>query len=429
MTTRIFFSFYLLCFFYQLKPDEVKAQAKDLVYQNEVYQPNIKTVELYNSKQEGSFPIIGLRTNEVLLLGFDDLNGGTKSYYYTIEHCDADWQPSGLSPSEYLQGFTEDRITNYSYSFNTLQKYTHYQLTLPNDNIIPKLSGNYLLKVYPEGEPAAPILTRQFYVVDSKAALAAGIVPSNNVANRTTNQKINFSIDVSALSVQNPYAEIRTLILQNGRADISQLNTHPQFIQGSLMQFNDLQTNDFAGGNEFRRFDLRTLLSGGEHINKIYRDTANTVMLMNDRALDQPAYTFQYDNDGKFFILNSDGRTPQTDADYAHVYFNLNYSPQSSADAVFITGKFNDYRLDESSKMNYDAGKGNFYKDFYLKQGIYDYHYVLKHNRETDQTVIDGSHFETENDYQFLVYYKRTGSRYEELVGYQLINSTKSNTR
>ncbi|WP_419800727.1 DUF5103 domain-containing protein [Mucilaginibacter sp.] len=395
-------------------------------YQNVVYQPNIKTVQLYNAQQESSFPIIGLHTNDVLLLGFDDLNAGTKNYYYTIIHCDADWKPSSLSPSEYLQSFTEDRIMDYRYSFNTKQKYTHYQLTLPNYNIVPKLSGNYLLKVYPEGKPAEPIFTQQFYVVDQRAGLVAGIVPSNQVIDRTTNQKINFSVDVSALPVQNPYAEIRTLIMQNGRPDVSSMNTNPQFVQGGLLQFNDFQTNDFAGGNEFRRFDLRTLLSGGEHIAKIYRDTVNTVMLMNDRVLNQPNYTFQYDNNGKFFILNYDGRNPQTDADYAHVYFNLNYTPQNPNDAVFITGKFTNYLLNESGKMNYDAARGNFYKDLYLKQGVYDYHYVLKTKNGTDQIAIDGSHFETENDYQFLVYFKRTGSRYEELVGYHLLNSTKS---
>jgi len=397
-------------------------------YQNKIYQSNIKTVELYNSQQEGSFPVIGLRTNDVLLLGFDDLNGGPKTYAYTIEHCDADWKPSNLSPSEYLQSFSEDRIMDYRYSFNTKQKYTHYQVTLPNYNIVPKLSGNYILKVYPEGNPSAPIITRQFYVVDNKAGLAAGIVASNNVVDRTTNQKINFSVDVTTLGVQNPYAEMRALVLQNGRTDISRMNTRPQFVQGNILQYNDFQTNDFAGGNEFRRFDLRTLLSGGEGINKIYRDTVNTVMLMTDWVLDRPNYTFQYDNDGKFFILNTDGRNPSLDADYAHVYFNLNYSPTGPNNAVFITGKFNDYCLDEGSKMTYDAGRGFFYANLYLKQGIYDYHYVLKNGSEIDQTAIDGSHFETENDYGILVYYRRTGSRYEELVGYQLINTTKSNS-
>ena len=418
-------SFWLICFFYLLNFRNVKAQT---IYQDAVFQPNIKSVDLFNAQQEGSFPIIGLRSNDVLLLSFDDLNGGSKTYNYTIEHCDADWKPSNLSPSEYLQSFNEDRIMDYRYSSNTLQKYTHYQLTFPNYNIVPKLSGNYILKLYPEANPQQPILTRRSYVVDNRAGIAAVIAPSNNVANRTSNQKLNFNVDVTPLNVTNPYAEVRTLVLQNGRNDVSQMNTRPQFIQGGLLQYTDFQTNDFPGGNEFRRFDLRTLLSGGEHIDKIYRDTANTVMLMNDRPLDQPSYTFQYDNDGNFFIRNINGRDPRLDADYAHVYFNLYFTPPTPNSTVFITGKFNNYRLDESSKMVYDASRGFFYSNLYLKQGIYDYHYVLKNGNEIDQTTIDGSHFETENDYQILVYYKRAGSRYEELVGYQLLNSVKGNS-
>ena len=395
------------------------------IYQNTVYQSNIKSVELFNAQQESSFPIIGLRSQDILVLSFDDLNGGSKTYYYTIIHCDADWKPSGLSPSEYLQSFTEDRITDYRYSVNTRQKYTHYELTLPNQNIVPKLSGNYVLKVYPEGNPNEPVLTQRFYVVDQKTGLAAGVFASQNVVDRTTNQKINFSLDISQLQVQNPYAELRTLIMQNARPDVSNMNSTPQFIQGTLLQYNDPQTNDFAGGNEFRRFDLRTLLAGGEHIQKIYRDTANTVMLMADRATDKQGYTFQYDNNGKFFIANTDGRDPRVDADYAHVYFNLNYTAPGAGSAVFIVGKFNNYQQDAQSQMNYDEARGVFYKDLYLKQGVYDYHYLLRSNGQTDQTAIDGSHFETENDYLFLTYYRRTGSRYEELVGYQLINTAK----
>ncbi|MEX8546656.1 MAG: DUF5103 domain-containing protein [Mucilaginibacter sp.] len=425
MPVKINLSFWLPCFFYLLFFKNAKAQTQ---YQNSVFQPNIKTVDLFNAQQEGSFPIIGLHSNDVLLLSFDDLNGGSKTYSYTIEHCDADWKPSNLSPSEYLQSFNEDRIMDYRYSSNTIQKYTHYQLTFPNYNIVPKLSGNYVLKVYPEGNPQQPILTRRFYVVDNRAGIAAVIAPSNNVANRTSNQKLNFNVDVTPLNVTNPYAEVRTLVLQNGRNDVSQMNTRPQFIQGGLLQYTDLQTNDFPGGNEFRRFDLRTLLSGGEHVDKIYRDTANTVMLMNDRPLDQPNYTFQYDNDGNFFIRNTNGRDPRLDADYAHIYFSLFYTPTTPNSTVFITGKFNNYNLDESSQMKYDAAKGIFYSNLYLKQGIYDYHYVLKNGNEIDQTAINGSHFETENDYQILVYYKRAGSRYEELVGYQLLNSVKGNS-
>ncbi|HEX3384458.1 MAG TPA: type IX secretion system plug protein domain-containing protein, partial [Mucilaginibacter sp.] len=108
-----------------------KAFAQTPQYDNQVFSPGIKTVELYNTKKEQSFPLIELGSKEQLLLAFDDLNGGSRNFYYTIEHCDENWNSSNLPQSDYLPGFNEDQIRDYSYSSSTIQKYTHYQLRFP----------------------------------------------------------------------------------------------------------------------------------------------------------------------------------------------------------------------------------------------------------------------------------------------------------
>ncbi|MDB5137746.1 MAG: hypothetical protein JWP37_4349 [Mucilaginibacter sp.] len=393
-------------------------------YSNQVFRPEIKSVEFYNTKKEPSFPIIKLGSGEQVLLAFDDLHGGTRNYYYTIEHCDEAWNSSNLSTAEYLQSFNEDQIRDYNYSSSTLQKYTHYELKLPNDNIAPKIPGNYILKIYEDGDRTKMVLTQRFYVLNSKVSIMAEVVPSVN--SRQTDQKINFQVDYGPLRVQNPSNDIRTIIMQNGRSETSQLNTQPANIRGTQLVYNDLATNDFLGLNEFRHFDTRSLKLNSDRISHIYRDTANTVILLTDPTLDQPNYVLYYDNDGNFYIGNQDGRDPRTDADYAHMYFSLASTKPGSDGSAYIVGQFNNYRLDESSKLDYDAAKNRYYTQLLLKQGVYDYAYVwIPNGSKPDNTFFEGSHFETENDYQILVYYHPAGARWVELVGYRVLNTVK----
>ncbi|MBS7563626.1 DUF5103 domain-containing protein [Mucilaginibacter sp. Bleaf8] len=405
----------------------VKSFAQAIVYNSYTYRPEIKSVECYNAEKEGSFPIINLRSNEQIQLNFDDLTGQSRNYYYTLQHCDAQWAPSNLSPAEYLQSFMEDRLLNYWYASGTVQKYVHYELKLPNQNIAPKLSGNYILKVYEDGDQRRLALTRRIYVVNTRAGINAEMVPSNNVALRPTNQKINFQVDYAGINVSNPYNDIKVLIMQNSRPETAVLNTRPTNVRGTQLLYNDYQSNDFAGGNEFRHFDIRSLKLNSERVARIFKDTANTVLLLGDASRRQSAYLFQYDNDGNFFIRNQDGRDARVDADYIQVYFGLNINLPATEGDVYITGKFNDYRLDASSKLQYDASRNIYTTNLLLKQGVYDYQYVWvpRNTNLASTTETEGSYFETENEYQLLVYYHAPGARWEELVGYRLLTNAQ----
>ncbi|QJD94448.1 DUF5103 domain-containing protein [Mucilaginibacter robiniae] len=403
------------------------AFAQSITYTDNVYRANIKSVLCYNAAKEGSFPAINLRSNDQILLSFDDLSGQSHDYYYTVEHCDNSWQPSQLSPAEYLQSFLEDRLLDYQYSSGTVQKYVHYEVKFPNQNIAPKLSGNYLLKVYEDGDQNKPVLTRRIYVVNPQAGISAEVVPSNNVSLRQTNQKINFRFDYAGINVANPYNDIKVLVMQNGHPEVSYLNTQPTFVQGSQLFYNDISINDFPGGNEFRHFDTRTLKLNSERVARIFKDTANAVLLLTDVSRNKNGYLLEYDNDGNYFIGNQDGRDARIDADYARMYFSFAAEQVPANGSLYVVGKFNNYALNASNRFTYDDTRNRYYLNTLLKQGVYDYQYVWVPNTTShpDYVTLEGSYFETENDYQLLVYYRPVGARWEELIGFKTINTIK----
>lgn len=402
------------------------ASAQETVFVDRVYHPAIRSVEFYNAAKEQSLPLIALNSSEELSLHFDDLRQGGRSCAYTIEHCDMNWKSSGLSPIDYLDGFTEDRINDYTISLNTLQGYMHYSLSLPNQVIRPKIDGNYVLKVYEEGYPDKIILTRRFYVLSPSVIIRTEVGASPQISNRKTSQKINITIEHPQLSIQNPYTDVKLVVRQNGRPDAEQTVDRPNQIRAGVLVYNDLRSLEFSGSNEFRKFDFRTLRLQSERVEQIYKDSVNTVQLLPDQPYTASNYSYSFDENGDFFIRNQDGHEPATDADYAYITFTLEAERPEGTGDVYVVGKFNDYRLGAENKLIYDAGRSQFYGSFYLKQGLYDYQYVwlaATNPQKSNHTLFEGSFFETKNKYQAFLYYRRPGSRWDQLVGFQEFNN------
>lgn len=392
---------------------------------NGVDAENIKTIILKPTAINSYAPIV--RLGEKLLLSFDDLNADEHMYSYKIEHCDLDWTKSDLLESEFIDGFAEDRIRDYENSFNTLQPYTNYWVTIPNETTKLKISGNYLISVLNENDEV--VFKRRFVVYEPKVTVGVAVFKSRDISFFNTKQSVEFSINTPNMVINNPSEEIIPVILQNNNWQNAIIGLKPQFFRGEQLLYKYNKETSFWAGNEFLYFDSKSIRNTSLNIANVElgEDLYHTYLFTDQERRNQP-YTFFPDVNGNFVIRTLSGENNNTDADYSWVYFSLKCSKNLEGKEVYVSGNFNNWQLNDDNKLKYNETLGLYETKLLLKQGFYNYQYVTK---EIDETInnhdIDGSFYQTENDYTVLVYYKKFGDRYTKVVGVGFGNSEKIN--
>ena len=398
--------------------EDIQLKQDTTIYKDEIEISNIKTVLCYQKEKENSLAIINLHSNDKLVISFDDLDADRKDYYYTIIHCNSDWTESDLMQSEYINGFYEEPITNYEFSYNTIQKYTYYQFDFPSTNIKPIISGNYIFKIY--DKDGNTIIYKRFMILDTKLYIDANVRRATLAENRNTKHEIDFTIKHPKIVIANPFADIKVHIKQNNREDNSITNLTPQFVRNEELIYNYEDINTFFGNNEFRHFDFKSLRYQSERIKSIYFDsTYNHIYLFNDNIRLYDLYSIRPDINGAFVIESQEGWESSIEADYAFVHFTLPMRNISYGD-LYLLGAFSNWEINEDFKLKYNIDKSQYEGDVYLKQGYYNYHYALNDTitNRIDVSLIEGTYYQTRNDYYIYVYYRETGGRYDRLVGF-----------
>lgn len=439
-TCLVFVKFLTICSFsyanYSMNSDSIDDsnqqpsyeyfQENFLRYGDFVYKDNVKTVLFHKKGFDLSPPLIRHNSSEKLILRFDDLDANHKDYYYTIIHCNADWQPSDLNANEYIDGFFDGQIRDYKFSINTIIDYTHYKLEFPNEDISPRISGNYILKVYMYGDPDDVVLTRKFKIYENLVGLEGSVEQATLVSMRDEMQEVNFVINTSSYRISNPYRDIKVTIKQNGRTDNVIWGLKPKLIRGDDLIYEYDEKNLFEGGNEFRRFDTRSLKYSTESVSDIMTSHSHyEVYLLEDKRRSSLRYTSQDDINGKFYIENRDGFEGHLDPDYAWVYFSLSYNIPEPNGNFYIIGSLTDWNYTTENRMNYSFRDKQYHTSMLLKQGYYNYQYIfLEDGAKKGSTFrAEGSHSVTENEYSIYVYHRKPGSKHDSLIGVLHLNS------
>lgn len=402
-----------------------------LEYKNKVYHKDIKSVRIYNSSLEASFPIIRLGDEQKLVLEYDWLNSARQTMYYSIQHCSSNWEPTNISPSDYIDGYREEEISDAVGSYNTMISYYHYRLVFPTDVMKITKSGNYLLRVFDPASPDSPFITRRFMVLDEKVGVTANTHPATINEHRFYKQEIDFAIHNPEYEIPDPYTKLRVVVLQNDRWDNAINDLKPVFVKPSEIVFDEDEKNVFRGGRDFRQFDLKNLVQ--TQMNKInYVETDSMkqthVHLLTEQKRTFLRYTLERDMNGRFYPSCRACNDPATDAEYLWVHFYLESPEPVENGDVYVWGGFSDFKCLPEYKMFYNPRLPGYVGKALLKQGYYNYEYVFKKNgsAEIDDFLFEGSRTETENEYCILIYHEPIGSFHEQLIGYGRFGSNNS---
>jgi hypothetical protein len=385
-----------------------------------IYDPLIRTILFHQEGAPFSQPIWELNSDKPLILEFDDLGDDLRRFKYTIVHCTSDWQTSSeITPFDYINGFNEENIRDFSYSYNTTIKYIHYRAIIPSGNLRPKISGNYILKVY-DDDPANLLFILRFMVVEpSPVVIAGNAVQANRIDIRETHQQLDFVVKLNEFPVSDIGREVKAVIRQNGRWDNMLTVTRPRFIRGDELDYRYDDNLVFTGGNQFRYFDFKSLIYQSERIAVRQFDTANQVYLIPDEPRTYKQYISDQDLNGHFVIKNDDNaQNSDTEADYAWVHFMLPFPAKLTSGGFYIIGDLTHWVLNDACKLSYNREGKRYELSMLLKQGYYNYMYVLQEPTAVaaDVAMIEGSHWETENEYMIYLYYRETGSLYDRLI-------------
>ena len=389
------------------------SQSKKLLHKNATYEFEIRTVLLYGANASMLSPAVALIGANDLVLEFDDLVEREENYRAKIIHCNKDWTPSRLKEINYLYDYNEFNINNYKLSVDTKIAYVHYSFKVPN----VKVPGNYLLVVYRGTDESDIILSHRFMVYDNKVGIGLTSKLQGLTSMDRKRQKLDFIVNYENYPIQNPGTSIQVVIRQNQRWDNAITNLKPNMIREASSEveyqyFND--KNSFPAGNEFRFFDMRSIRYPGQNVQRINAGTRpSTADLMLDKPRIYQPYTQYDDIEGGFYIANADTGNGPTQSDYLSVNFNLD-AEKINGD-IYLVGNMNNWEL--KNKMTYNSSLQRYTTDTILKQGFYNYQYLVK-SKDYEENYLEGDHYQSENNYEIFVYYQSPSSRSELLIGY-----------
>jgi hypothetical protein len=390
---------------------------------------NLKSIKLHKVGWELSEPTMELNSSDRILISFDDISGNPESYSYSLLHCDSEWNPSPIFLNDFMDGFEVNEIKNYSYSTGTVIDYMHCRLELPNSDVKIKISGNYLIRIFSTYKPDEILIQKRFVVYESILEISALVRQPSVGDYRYSGQQIDLKVNTSGVRITDHSKEIKTVVCQNYIFQGCSTSVKPIHVKYNELDYSHPDVLIFDGVNEFRIFDSKNLRYLSQGIQTIdYQAGVFNIQLKPDESRRRSKYSYYSDLNGRFVVNLERSSQSHIEADYAWTYFTLNVPYEmDEGKSVYLVGELTGWQLSPENRLDYSYERNAYEIRLLLKQGAYSYRYVLVDDKlgAVDLTHFEGSHFDTENTYSILVYYKPFGARYERCVGYSRVSSQR----
>ena len=392
---------------------------------NEIYDKGIASLQVVAGQNWMSLPIIRLGShspNDRINISFDDLTHTYHRYTYKIEHCEADWTVSDqIFASDFINGFQEgNTIENSMESINTNVLYTHYKLTIPNEDCSLKMSGNYKLTVFDENDDNRPMFTACFMVLENAMGVQLDVTTNTDIDINKQHQQVSMQVNYGSVNVTDPSTQIKTVVMQNRRWDNARINPKPQYTMADCLRWEHNSDLIFQAGNEYHKYEILDVSHPTMGIDRIDWDGEN-YQVYPYACVPRPNYVYDEDANGAFYIRNSDNIENDIASEYVFVNYTLQVPERVDGD-VYVNGAWTNDQLTPEYRMEYDDMNRCYTARILQKQGYYSYQFVMVGRDGVSRVVTsDGCFYQTENKYQALVYYRGTGERTDRLVGYQQV--------
>lgn len=385
---------------------------------------NIRTLQVRFTSNPLALPVIELESEETVSISFDEMSYEPKSFNYTIVHCDADWTRSSLSEVDYLQGFANGTIDNYEFSTNTTTLYVHYEFSVPNEDLKMKVSGNYAVIIAQDNDFSKPVAVACFSVVQSRVSVKGSVRGTTDTELLGRYQQLDFEIETGGYEVRDPFSELKLVVQQNRRTDNMVTNLKPTYTSANLQSYKNNRQLIFEGGNQYRSIDFSSEYTYSGAIDRIAFDKDFYHVLLTPSELRIGRGVEQgHDVNGQYLVNRQRSDYVSAEADYMWVHFLLPMENPFFTGSVYLLGQFLNDKLNEQSRMVYDFVQKAYVKTLFLKQGGYNFQYILGEKNRKSGTLepVEGSYWQTENEYAIYVYHRPWGERYDKLVAVKTV--------